>query len=116
MRGGRKAQKPSTPASCARCFPLCPSPPFAPPKWKDLGLGFVIHRADAEESTLNHCKDNFFGVADGGAREAGEAKRTVLLDETRSFFNLLGNSEYSVAGVFLQLLSGYWLPGVIKGI
>lgn len=84
------------------------------PAWADLSIGFVMPRIDLEEGTLEHVRCNTFGI--GEKRAAGEAKRTVLLDETRSFYSFLGQSEFSIPGVFARILSCYWIPKIVRSL
>ena len=50
------------------------------------------------------------------ARSVGEAKRTVLLDQAKTFYGFLGTTEFSIVGQAARLLSGYWLPMVFKSL
>lgn len=84
------------------------------PTWADLSVGFVMNRIDLEEGSLDHVQCNTFGIGD--KRAAGEAKRTVLLDETRSFYSLLGQSEFSTPGVFARIFSCYWIPRIVHSM
>ena len=86
------------------------------PAWKDLQLTYVINQdpASLESGSLEHLKDNTFGV--GADRAAGEAKRTVILDKSKAFNGYLGTEEFTVFGQLLRLLSGYWLPMVFRSL
>ena len=86
------------------------------PAWKSLSLVFVVNQPPEtlEQGSLEHLKDNCFGV--GSARAAGAAKRTILLDRSKSFNEFLGTEEYSGLGQLARIFSGYWARLILKSL
>ena len=84
--------------------------------WTNLNIVYVVNQGpdSLETGSLEHLKDNAFGV--GNARAAGEAKRTIMLDRAKTFYGYLGTSEFSVLGQLARLLSGYWLPTIARSL